>query len=312
MNAAVQKPDKVVSKKYNKSLGQRIYEYRASYVLIAPFTIFFGLFTLIPVVIAIWFSFTYYNILQPPKFVGWSNYVKLLFNDEIFFIAVKNTLVFALVTGPIGYMLSFIVGWFVNELSPRVRAFMTLLFYAPALSGVTYIWTIILSSDRYGYLNSILLNLGIIQSPIQWFLDPQYMKMAVILVVLWSSMGVGFLAFIAGFQNVDRSLYEAAAVDGIKNRFQELWYVTLPSMKGQLMFSAVMSITSSFNIGDIISQLCGFPSSNYAAHTVMNHLTDYGTIRFEMGYASAIATILFLIMVGSNGLVQKLLSKVGQ
>lgn len=300
------------NKRGKVSLSRRIWEYRASYVLIAPFSIVFFLFTIIPVIIAICFSFTYYNILQSPKFIGWNNYVKLFFQDEIFFTAIKNTLIFAVVTGPIGYLLSFILAWFVNELNPRLRAFMTLLFYAPALSGVTYIWTIIFNGDQYGYLNSILLNLGLLQSPIQWFVDPAYMKMAVIVVILWSSMGVGFLAFIAGFQNVDRTMYEAAAVDGIKNRFQELWYVTLPAMKGQLMFSAVMTITSSFNIGDIITQLCGFPSSNYAAHTIMNHLSDYGSIRYEMGYACAIATVLFAIMVDSNFVVQKLLSKMGK
>lgn len=220
-------------------------------------------------------------------------------------------MIFAVITGPVGYILSFIIAWFVNELSPKARAFMTLLFYAPALSGGTLIWTLIFSGDQYGYLNSLLIKYGIIAQPIQWFLDPKYMKTAVIVVVLWSSMGVGFLALIAGLQNVDRTLYEAAAVDGVKNRFQELWFITLPAMKGMLLFSAVMSITASFGIGDIITALCGFPSSNYAAHTIMNHLADYGGIRYEMGYACAIATILFVFMVGANELVQKLLSKVG-
>lgn len=290
----------------------RFRRYRASYVLIAPFTLVFFTFTVLPVIIAVVLSFTNYNVLQSPDFVGWRNYVKLLFGDDIFFIAIKNTLVFALITGPVGYMLSFIIGWFVNELSPKIRAFMTLLFYAPALCGVTYIWGIIFSGDRYGYLNALLIRFSVVNSPVQWFTDPHYMKAAIIVVVLWSSMGAGFLSFIAGFQNVDRSLYEAGAVDGIRNRFQELWFITLPAMKGQLLFSAVMSITASFNIGDIITQLCGFPSSNYAAHTIMNHLADYGSIRYEMGYACAIATLLFLIMVGCNGVIQKMLSKVGQ
>lgn len=289
-----------------------VYLWRASYFLIAPFTIIFVTFTVLPVIIAIYYSFTYYNILQPPKFIGWENYKNLLFNDQIFLIAVKNTMIFAVITGPVGYMLSFVLAWFVNELTPKVRAFMTLLFYAPALCGVTMIWSLIFSGDQFGYLNSWLMKLGLISGPIQWFTDPNYMKTAVIIVVLWSSMGVGFLAFIAGFQNVDRTLYEAGAVDGIKSRYQELWFITLPAMKGQLLFSAVMSITGSFGIGDIITALCGFPSSNYAAHTIMNHLSDYGTIRYEMGYACAIATILFLFSVFANKFVQHLLSKVGE
>lgn len=291
---------------------REIKKYSASYVMILPFTLIFLTFTVLPVIVAVLLSFTNYNILQFPQFVGWKNYTKLLFNDDIFLIGIKNTLIFAVVTGPVGYMLSFTLAWFVNELRPKMRAFMTLLFYAPALAGVTYIWSLILSGDRYGYVNAWLLSNNLISSPIQWFTDPQYMKAAVIVVVLWSSMGVGFLSFIAGFQNVDRSIYEAGAVDGIRSRFQELWYITLPSMKGQLLFSAVMTITSSFNIGDVISSLCGFPSSNYAAHTIMNHLQDYGNIRYEMGYACAIATILFIIMVASNALVQRMLAKVGQ
>jgi multiple sugar transport system permease protein len=189
---------------------------------------------------------------------------------------------------------------------------MTLLFYAPALTGATYIWSLILSGDQYGYLNSWLIQLGIISVPVQWFVNAEYIKGSIIAVILWASLGVSFLAFIAGFQNVDRSLYEAGAVDGIKNRYQELWFITLPSMKGQLMFSAVMSITASFSIGDIVTALCGFPSSSYLAHTIMNHLQDYGSIRFEMGYACAIATVLFLVSVGTNKIIQRSLAKVGK
>ncbi|MBQ7726791.1 MAG: sugar ABC transporter permease [Clostridia bacterium] len=294
------------------SLRGRIVRYRASYVLTAPFAIIFLIFTVIPVFISIYFSFTDYNILQPPKFVFWENYRRLFFADDIFGLAIQNTLIFAVITGPVSYFLCFIVAWFINDLPPKLRAFMTLLFYAPALSGVTAIWQLIFSGDQYGYLNSWLMNFGMINSPVQWFTDTSTIKVVVIIVVLWSSLGVSFLSFIAGLQNVDRSLFEAGAVDGIKNRYQELWYITLPSMSGQLLFSAVMAITSSFNIGPIITTLCGFPSSNYAAHTIMHHLTDYGSIRYEMGYACAIATILFLFMVGANIAVQKMLSKVGK
>ena len=290
---------------------REVFRFRASYVLMLPFTLVFFTFTVLPVVIAVYFSFTSYDVLQPPRFIGWDNFRKLFFGDSIFLIAVKNTLILAIVTGPVGYMLSFMLAWFVNELGPKLRSLMTLLFYAPALSGVTYIWTLIFSGDQFGYLNSWLTRIGLISSPIQWFSDPVYMKGTIIVVMLWSSMGVGFLAFIAGFQNVDRSLYEAGAVDGLRNRYQELWFITLPSMKGQLLFSAVMSITASFNVGDVVTALCGFPSSNYAAHTIMNHLADYGGIRYEMGYACAIAVILFFIMVLSNRLVQKMISKVG-
>lgn len=301
-------------KPYRRTMRELIIEikhYKASYVLMLPFTLIFICFIVIPVFIAIYYSFTYYNILQPPKFIGFDNYLKLLFDDEIFITSMQNTLLFAAITGPLSYLLCLLIAWLINELQPKLRAFLTLLFFAPSLVGGVVIWKLILSGDQYGILNSFLLRLNIINSPIQWFTNSVYMKGSLVLVILWASLGLSFLGFVAALQGIDKTLYEAGAVDGIKNRYQELWFITLPSMKGQLMFGAIISITGSFNIGDVITTYCGFPSSNYAAHTIMNHLTDYGTIRFEMGYACTIATILFIIMIASNKLVQRIIANVG-
>lgn len=287
--------------------------HKASYLFMAPFLLIFAVFTVVPVLIAIFYSFTQFNILQPPKFIGLENFRRLFFEDDIFLISVKNTFLFAVITGPVSYFLCLFIAWFINDLPAKPRSLVTLLFYTPSLAGgaTTAIWLMIFSSDRYGLLNSLLISTGLINVPVQWLVDEKYIQAAVIVTVLWGSLGAGFLSFIAGFQTVDKSLYEAGAVDGIRNRYQELWHITLPSMKGQMMFSAIMSITSSFAIGDIVTALCGFPSSNYAAHTMMNHLTDYGSTRFEMGYACAIASILFMIMIGINRLAQVLISKVG-
>lgn len=292
-----------------KTLGK----HKASYLFMAPFLLIFAVFTVVPVLIAIFYGFTQFNILQPPKFIGLENFRRLFFEDDIFLISIKNTFLFAVITGPISYFLCLFIAWFINDLPPKPRALVTLLFYTPSLAGgaTTAIWLMIFSGDRYGLLNSVLISTGLINVPIQWLVDVNTIQAAVIVTVLWGSLGAGFLSFIAGFQTVDKSLYEAGAVDGIRNRYQELWHITLPSMKGQMMFSAIMSITSSFAIGDVITALCGFPSSNYAAHTMMNHLTDYGGTRFEMGYACAIASILFMIMIGINKLAQMLISKVG-
>ncbi|MFD2657964.1 carbohydrate ABC transporter permease [Gracilibacillus thailandensis] len=282
------------------------------YLLMAPFMVIFLLFTIVPVVASFVLSFFSFNMLEMPKFVGWDNYSRLFLSDDVFMTALRNTLVFAAITGPISYIACFIFAWIINELSPKIRAFMTVIFYAPSIAGnVFFIWLIIFSGDAYGYLNGFLMELGIILEPIQWLRDEQYVLGVVILVQLWLSLGTSFIAFIAGLQTLDKSLIEAGAIDGIRNRWQELWYITLPSMKPQLLFGAVMQITQSFAVADISIALAGFPSVNYAAHTVVTHLMDYGTIRFEMGYASAIATVLFLLMVGTNILVQKLLRKVG-
>lgn len=290
----------------------RFSRYLEDYLFLLPYLLIFVVFTVLPVFISVGLSFTYFNVLEMPKWVDVSNYIQLLLDDEIFLLALKNTLFLALITGPVGFFLSIGLAWLVNEFGPKLRSFLTLLFYAPVISGGAYmIWQIIFSGDSYGYLNGILLNLGIIYSPIQWLTDSDYMMAAAIVITLWMSFGAGFLSFIAGFKNIDTRLYEAAAVDGIKNRYQELWYITLPEMKPQLMFGAVMSITGSFGMGDVITGVFGYPSTNYALHTLVHHLQDYGNIRFEMGYACAIAVILFLLMIGANQLVQKVLRKIG-
>lgn len=283
-----------------------------AYVMIAPYVIIFTLFTIAPVVLSIFFSFTDFNMLQTPNIVWFDNYINLFFADDIFLIAAKNTFIFAVIVGPVSYLMSFLVAWFINELSPRIRAIVTLIFYAPSISGQVYlIWGTLFDSDAQGWVNATLLELGMISEPIAFFQDASYVMPLCIIVALWTSLGTAFLSFIAGLQGVDRSLYEAGAVDGVRNRWQELWYITLPSMKPQLMFGAIMSITSSFGFGGIVTALCGFPSVDYAAHTIIHHLEDYGTQRYEIGYSSAIAVILFIIMVGANMIVKKILSKVG-
>nr|WP_260866367.1 sugar ABC transporter permease [Paenibacillus xylanexedens] len=294
-------------------LRRNLYLSRHYYVLMAPFMLIFFMFTVIPVGISLGLSFFHFNILEFPRFVGWQNYSRLFLNDDVFLIALKNTLLFAVITGPVSYIACFLFAWIINELSPKVRAVMTLVFYAPSISGnVFFIWLIIFSGDSYGYMNGFLMRLGIVLEPIQWLANEKYVLGIVILVQLWLSLGTSFLAFIAGLQTIDRSLVEAGTVDGIKNRWQELWYITLPSMRPQLMFGAVMQITASFAVAEISIALAGFPSVNYAAHTVVTHLMDYGTIRFEMGYASAIATVLFALMLGTNVLTQKMLRKIGE
>lgn len=295
------------------TLRYQIKKNKACYIMLAPYFILFFLFTVLPVAISICLSFTYFNMLEWPTFNGWNNYIKLFLEDDIFLISLKNTLIFAVVTGPISYLLCLLFAWIINEFSSKIRTVLTLIFYAPSICGNAYmVWSLILSGDRYGYLNGILLKWGIINEQKLWMQDEKYILPCLIVVQLWLSLGTGFLSFIAGLQTVDKSLYEAAALDGVKNRWQELWYVTLPAMKPQLMFGAVMQITQSFAVADISIQLAGNPSVNYAGATVVTHLLDYGSTRFDMGYASAIATVLFLLMVGTNKLVQKLLGRVGE
>ena len=287
-------------------------KHKVAYLMIAPFFILFTLFTIVPVVLSLILSFTNFNLLEWPEFVLLDNYIRLFLDDDVFITAIQNTLMFATVTGPGSYLLSMLLAWFINELRPRIRSIVTLLFYAPSISGNVYlIWTIFFSGDEYGLVNAWGIKLGLLSEPVLWFQDEKYIFVLCCCVALWTSLGTSFLTFIAGFQTVDTSLYEAGAVDGVKNRWQELYYITLPTMRPQMMLGAILAITGAFGFGGVITALVGFPSPNYVAHTIMHHLDDFGGMRFEMGYASAIATLLFLMMIGCNMLVTKILRKIG-
>ena len=291
-------------------LGKDIRKNKDNYFMILPYFIFFLVFTIIPVLVAIYLSFTYFNLLQPPQFRGLFNYARLLLDDDVFLIALKNTLIFALLTGPISYLICVLFAWLINELPSKLRALMTLVFYAPSISGTLYvIWGFIFSGDSYGMVNGFLMQMGLINDPILWLTDPQYNMTILIIVQIWLSLGTSFFALIAGLQGVDRSLYEAGAIDGIRNRFQELIKITIPSIGPSLMFSAVMQISSSFAVGRLSMALAGFPSTDNSASTIVTHLLDYGNYRYEMGYACAIATVLFIMMLTMNAFVKFLLRK---
>ena len=285
---------------------------KVCYLFLAPYAILFFTFFILPIATSIYYSFTYYNILEPARFIGFQNYINLILQDEVFLTAVKNTFVIAVITGPVGYILSFLFAWFINELPKWLRAVAVVVFYAPSIAANAYtVFSLIFQGDAYGWFNAMLMEYGLIDAPKLWLLDPTYMMTILIIVILWMSMGTGFLSFVAGFQGIDRSMYEAGYVDGVRNRWQELYHITLPSMKPMLLFGAVMSITSAFNVSDVPRILCGYPSTDYAARTVVTHLFDYGFSRFEMGYASAIATILFLVMILCKKAIAGLLGRVG-
>ena len=288
-------------------------KYRGEYLFFLPFGVIFLLFYIVPVAISIFLSFTHYNVFEKPEFTGLQNYINLFLADDVFLIAVKNTFIIAAVTGPIGYLASFIFAWLINELPRKVRSIAVVIFYAPSISGQVYlIWSILFSGDAYGYINAFLMNLNIIDSPVQWLTDPAYMMPVLLIVILWMSLGTGFLAFIAGLQGMDKQQIEAGYIDGIKNRWQELWFIVLPNMKPMLLFGAVMAITQSFGVADVTMALAGYPSTDYAARTVVTHLIDYGSTRMDMGYASAIATVLFASMILCNKFIQWLLRRVGK
>lgn len=300
-------------KKINNKTIKQMIDNRSAYVLLLPFFILFALFIVWPLLLTFALSLTSYNVFELPVFIGWQNYVNLFVNDEVFAISVRNTLMFSLIVGPLGFFLSLFFAWIINEMPSGVREVATLIFYAPSISGTAFaIWLLIFDGDIYGYLNSFLIRFNAITEPVAWLQTPKYMPAAVIIVQLWLSMGTAFLAMRAGFTTVDRQLYESGMVDGVRNRWQELWYITLPAMKPHLILSSILSITAAFSIEVVPTALTGFPSVDYATQTMMQTVRDYGLVRMERGYACAMATLVFLLTLGANKFARKIIDKVGR
>ena len=282
----------------------------AQYLMLAPFMLIFIVYVVIPVISSAFLSFTSFDMLSMPKFNGLDNYKRMILDDEIFGTVVKNTLIFSCIAGPIAFILSFVLAWFINELGPKSRTLLSFLFYAPALVGNGYfIWQTAFSGDSYGYVNSLLLSMGVITEPITWLSDASYTMIIIIVVQLWQGMGVSFLSAISGLQNVNSELFEAGAIDGIHNRWQELWYLTLPSMSHMLLFGAVMQIQGSFSVSAVAIAMAGYPSVEHSVDTIVSYMADVGSTRYEMGYASAITIVLFLMMFVCRLLVGKLFGK---
>lgn len=274
---------------------------KIAYLFLSPYILLFTLFIIVPVIMAILLSFTNFNTIEVPEFVAFMNYINLLTQDEIFMqFVLPNTILFAVIVGPGGYILSFLLAWLLAQLPKGPRTVFALLFYSPSMTAgvaMSVVWGVMFSGNQSGYINSLLMQVGIITEPIIWLQDTNYILPIMIVVALWSSMGVGFLAMISGVLNVDPTLYEAGAIDGIKNRFQELIYITIPSMRPQMLFGAVMAIVGTFSAGAIGVQLTGAnPTPGYAGQLMVNHIEDYGFIRYEMGYAAALSVVLLLII----------------
>ena len=280
-----------------------------AYAMMTPLFLFYFVFVIVPVIASLFLSFTYYNILEAPAWIGWSNYRLLFLEDDVFLIAIGNTLKFALVTGPVGFFLSFLFAWVIKPM--KARTILALAFYTPSITAavaMSVVWKIVFAGDRYGYLNHFLLSLGILEEPYLWLSNIDTMMPIVMFVALWMSMGNGFLVFLAGLMGVNQELYEAGKVDGVANPIQEIWHITLPMMKPQLLFGSVMAIVAGFGVFDIATALTGLPSPLYAAHTIVTHLYDFAFIRFEMGYAATVAVILFVWTFGLSRILFKVLS----
>ncbi len=299
--------------KKRNAIGRREHNNRSGYFFAAPYALIFLVFILVPVALAIVLSFTNFNAIQWPSWVGFLNYITLLTSDEVFMqYVLPNTVLYAVIVGIGGYILSFLLAWLLCNLTKGVRTVLALILYSPSMTAgvaMTVLWKVIFSGDQTGLLNSWLISLGFIDEPVIWLVNANYLLPIVIIIGLWSSMGIGFLAMIAGIANSDESLYEAGAIDGISNRFQEMIYITIPQMKPQMLFAAVMAVVNAFQNGTVSALLTGNPSPGYAAQLIVNHIEDYGFLRYEMGYAAAVSVVLLLIVQIFSKAANKLLTE---
>ena len=282
----------------------------------APFVILFILFIIIPVIIAIALSFTDFNSIEKPNFVGLENYINILTNDNTFTeFAIPNTIVYSVIVGVGGYLLSFFLAWSLAQIPKGPRTVMAIILYLPSMTAgimLSTVWQVFFAGDKVGYLNALLLKLDVIQSPITWLSDSRYLMMIMIIVSLWSSMGIGFLSMLAGILNVNKELYEAAHIDGVRNRIQEIIYITIPAIKPHLMFGAIMAIVNAFQNGSIGVQLSGAnPTPGYAGQLIVTHAEEYAFVRYEMGYSAALSVILLIIVWGVSQLSKKLFAEKG-
>jgi len=294
-------------------VGKKGHSNKAGYLFVFPYALLFVIFILAPVLMAVLLSFTNFNAIETPEFVGLLNYINLITSDDTFMqYVLPNTVKYALIVGVGGYVLSFLLAWALANLTKGPRTIFALILYSPSMTtgvAMTVLWKIMFTGDQTGYINSWLMNIGVINEPVIWLTNTTYLLPIVIIIGLWSSMGVGFLAILAGLLNVDESLYEAAAIDGVKNRFQEMIYITIPSMKPQMLFAAVMQIVGAFQNGQISTLLAGNPTPGYSAQLIVNHIEDYGFIRYEMGYAAAVSVVLLLIVQIFSSVSKKLFSE---
>ena len=281
------------------------------WVLLSPFLICFTLFILLPVLCAVVLSFTRFDTVQMPVFVGLQNYLTIFTQDREFMqYVLPNTITYAVIVGPGGYLLSFILAWLLSQLSKWPRTILAIIIYSPSILGnvaLAVVWGVLFSGDRDGYLNSLLLSWKIIEEPILWLTSPEYLMPIMIFVGLWSSMGVGFLAMLSGILNVNPELYEAAAIDGVHSRLQEIWYITIPAIRPQMLFGAVMALVSTFNSPGMGVTLSGSnPTPQYAGQLIVNHMDDYGFLRYEMGYAAALSVVLLILVWLSSRVAYRL------
>ena len=263
------------------------------YTFLVPALALLGIFVVYPIVAVIYYSFTDYDIVRPPVWIGLENYQKLL-GDETFWLALTHSLVYLLVT-PILIFLSIVLAIVVNRRLRGIHIFRAL-YFVPAVSGSIAIglaWRWLF--ERNGFINSTLISWGVIHTPVQWLTTPSLVLPIAMLLTIWAGVGYYSVIFLAGLQNISEDLYDAARIDGC-NDFQKHLYVSLPGLRPQIVFVGVISSLAALKVFDEIYVLTNASGGILdSGVTMVFYLWRQAFQQDHAGYASAIAIALLAI-----------------
>jgi putative chitobiose transport system permease protein len=264
------------------------------YLFLAPALVIISVFILYPTAAVVYYSFTEYNIVRPPEWVGLQNYERL-WRDPIFWKALSNSFLYLIVT-PTLIVLSIALAIVVNRPLPGVNVFRAL-YYIPVISGTIAVgiaWRWLFDTNG-GLINGILVSLGILEQPVQWLAEPAFTLPIAMLLTIWIGLGYYMMVFLAGLQNIPEDLYDAAVIDGC-NGFQKHWYVTLPGLRPQIVFVAVISSLAAIEVFNEIFVITGGLGGILNSGVTMVFYLWRQAFRLQnAGYASAIAMVLLLI-----------------
>lgn len=277
------------------------------YLFLTPALLVIAVFLLYPIGAVVYYSFTDYNIITPPEWVGLRNYQQLM-QDSLFWKALRNSFIYLLVT-PTLIFLSVVLAIIVNRKLPGINAFRTL-FFIPVISGsiaVGIAWRMML--DTNGIINSILISMGVFKEPVQWLAEQAYTLPIAMMLTTWLGLGYYMMIFLAGLQNIPEELYDAAVIDGC-NAWQKHWHVSLPGLRPQITFVAVISSLAALQVfNEIFTLTGGLGGVNFSGLTMVFYLWRQAFRLNHAGMASAIAMVLLVITLAFSILNIRLLER---
>ena len=282
-----------------KSFFTRLNEAKWSYIFVAPAVLLFFIFVVGPLITSFYWSFTEYDAIHAPKWVGLDNYKNIFFNDPRFWKSIRNTIFYTLGVIPPVVVLSLLLAIAVDQ-QIRFKNFFKVIYFIPSVTSVialSVIWKWLFAGEKYGLINHILIRVGL--QPVDWLMSPVWTLPAIMIMSIWAGLGYNMILFLAGLQTIPKTVYEAADIDGA-NVFDKFWHITLPLLKPFTVFVVIIGFITSFQVFERIYIMTqsefGIGGVLDSALTVVAYLYDMGFRKFKMGYASALGYIIFVVV----------------